>query len=149
MRQEQRLKAKLMPTWKEPQNHKLGDKGAHRTTAGSTEVPTVPQARGQGRPQNHRLGGQWLGPSGEPEQRAQASPPPASHNPRQGRGCQPERHPSGPAPPLPLPLCRRLDPSQVPCDFPEAGNGENFFQYSMIPPLWRFNVFRSSPRTRV
>lgn len=51
------------------------------------------------------------------EQRAQASPPPVPHNPCCGRG----QHASGrPAPPP------GSVPTQVPIDFPEAKNRENF-----------------------
>lgn len=89
-------------------------------------------------PQNHRLGGRGAVPSGEPEQRAQASPPPVSHNPHQGRGWparEPPLKPPAPPPPPPLrcPCAVGSGPTRVPSDFPEAGNREKLFPIQSDP----------------
>lgn len=62
-------------------------------------------------PQNHRLGGRGAVPSGEPEQRTQASPPL----------------------PLRCPCAVGSGPTRVPSDFPEAGNREKLFPIQSDP----------------
>lgn len=107
------------------------------------------QAETRKNPQNHRLGDRGAVPSGEPEQRAQASPPPVSHNPHQGRGwpgTEPPPRAPGPALSHPSPCAVGSDPAQVPSDFPEAGNRGKLFPIQ-IPPPWRLHVFHSFPRT--
>lgn len=101
-------------------------------------------------PQNHKLGGRGALPSGEPEQRAQASPPPVSHNPHLGRGWParaPPLWPSAPPLPSPPPVPWARIQLKFPVTFRRPGTGENFFQYSQIPPPRRLHVFHSFPRT--
>lgn len=118
-----------------PEIQRQGDRDLERE---GQRLRAETQAKTRKDPQNHRLGGRGALPSGEPEQRAQASPPPVSHNPDQGRDW-PARAPPlwPPAPPLPSPPPRPCavgsDPTQVPSDFPEAGNRGKLFPIQSDP----------------
>lgn len=120
----QRLRAETQAeTRKDPQNPKLGGQGRPAIRRARTKGPGVPSP---------------------------SFPQPPSGEGLDGEGASPLA--PGPAPSLPSPCALGLDPTQVPSDFPEAGNREKLFPIQLDPASQaapRLPQFSQDPRVQV